>query len=164
MALAGLHFLVLLILKSAFPTRFTHLFNFPLFYTKSMSFEYDSKTMGIDYDSRLIIGWRVDRKAAQTYAATRCACRCEQPTCSFGDCWDPERLELPPHFIFKSCRPFFHCNQRDIQVYLSLHREVIALTELQEISQIDWDAGRKLAVSLGADDCEACLFSAPTFG
>jgi len=117
--------------------------------------------MGINYDSKLIIGWRVDRDAAHAHAAARRACRCGHDTCSFGACWDPERLELPRHFVFKSCMPFFDCDAEYIEIYLSLNYTAVALNDLQEISQqVDWDAGRRLAVSLGADDHAACVFSA----
>ena len=123
--------------------------------------------MGIDYDSKLILGWEVNRdKVLELLAKHEVgSCGGAEHQCFCGDdCW-PNRAALPLQIelTFVQCSPYFDCRQDDLRVFLTLDcdGDGTSLAELQRlINAVDWDAARKIAVELGAADAPATVFSA----
>ena len=120
--------------------------------------------MGIDYDSKLIVGWSVDRKSVTKFLKQYNVGSCDEKQCFCGPkyCWkNRSALPMQPELTFVVASPYFDCPRFDQHCYLTLN--VSATTKLDQfigmVQQVDWDAARKLAVQLGADDEPAGIWS-----
>lgn len=125
--------------------------------------------MGIDYDSKLIVGWQVDREKVCKFLKEHNVGNCygddEQCFCGPQYCWKQwDACPVPKEFTFVECSPYFDCPLQERNVFLTLAiKEPMPITKLTEpiTEPIDWPAAKQLAQKLGAEDEEAAVFSAP---
>jgi len=113
--------------------------------------------MGIDYDSVLIVGWQVEYAEAAAFLA-KYGVHCFLDT----GCWgNRDALPLQAELTIVKCAPYLDCNVDDYNYYLTLDETRFhSLTEFLTIVQrVDWEAARKIAVQLRAEDKPACIFS-----
>lgn len=120
--------------------------------------------MGIDYDSRLIVGWKVDREKTCSFLEKHNVGTCydeEQCFCGPHYCWKNwDSCPVPENFTFVECSPYFDCPLDDRNVYLTLaFSEPIAIEILAQ--PYNWEGARQLAMELGAEEDEEAVFAVP---
>lgn len=121
--------------------------------------------MGIFNDAELVLGWYIDSKLAEEWLLEREVGSChggeDQCQCGKGYCWKEWPEEYQQFTIIVTC-PYFDCSDEDRYWSLSVDFDVVGTT-LNEINSanIDWEAGRRLASKLGANDCEPQFIALP---
>jgi hypothetical protein len=123
-------------------------------------------TMGIDYDSNLIVGWELDYDSAVKWITENQVGSCDEDydyICFCGaECQDASKL--PSGFEIKASSPYFDCRAEEREVHLTLIRLNTRETETGLAigdPTADFAGARQLAVRLGAKDAPAKIFSVP---
>lgn len=131
------------------------------------------KTMGIDYDAKLVFGWILDNKQVQDkLAKLKDDSCCGRERCLCEDCLAERLPACPEGWQFVSCSPYFDCGYSDVTIALgavfcqksdwcqSRHvdqEQLLAILNNEALLE----SGLKYALSLGSSREPAKLMALP---
>ena len=120
--------------------------------------------MGVDTDSRLIVGWQIEISKFLDYLKENKMCDCndggKNPCIYAEDCWG-EKWKQKHEFTIEFCSPYFDCRVSHTNVFVCITEthptssEMIDLLGKTELIK----KAREFAVSMGAEDKELTISS-----